>query len=248
MTARSLMKTGSSGLVITISQAVRNPNIRSLAVNAGWNLTSPFTVIVDSGVDVADLRLYSQDFPHDVVTLINYGRIGGLGGLTAGGNANAGLSVSARVAVYNYGEIFGEGGRGGQGSTASCYYYQVSAANALTSSGTAYGGGQGFNRTAPLTGKTIPIANATDSEIPSWAYYTGALWPGTTAAQCIGGIGGRGGLIGQSGQAGSSDVSYAGTYVSPSSTPAGPGGICRAVTGNSFITWGNLGLIKGELV
>jgi hypothetical protein len=183
--------------------------------------------------------------PHDVLTIVNRGRLGGYVGV-GNDNQQYGLLAQARIKVLNLGEIFGAGGAGGGGSTASCYYWYVTPENYIASSGGVNGSGQGFSRTGVLTGLTIPISPKTAGRAGDVVTYSGATGGGAPA-WCRGGTSGNGADIGQTGTAGSTDAAYGGTYVSPNTSQAFPGQVCKAVSGNSQITWLAQGTITGAL-
>lgn len=250
MSARMLMTAGPQGLVVRITQAMRDPQVRTLAVAAGWDGVKPFTIEIAEGVDVAALRILSSaggwDVPDDVLTIVNRGRLGGLAGTGFNDATRYGLRTQRRIKVINLGQIFGAGGDGGQGSLASCYYWYVNPVNYIQSSSGDPGRGQGFNRSSALSGPTIPITPKTTGQQGAVVTYSGAVGGGA-AAWCRGGTSGNGGDIGQAGTAGSTDVGYGGTYVSPNTSQAFAGFPCAAVQGNSLITWIAQGNITGAL-
>lgn len=118
----------------TIASNQIDANLRTLAVNAGWNGTIPVQATINSGVwisgsvaanSTAALTI-NGSFPNGV-TLINNGTIAGRGGnggagATYGGSVGAGaagglaLTASVGVTIQNNGTIAGGGGGGGGGS------------------------------------------------------------------------------------------------------------------------------------
>ena len=123
----------------TISSSVSNANLRTLAVNAGWNQSSKVVATINTGVYVyanatnqVGLTI-DGSFPGGV-ELVNNGYILGQGGnggggggtwdagsscgLGSGGSGGAGgkaLHVATGVTIYNNGTIGGGGGGGGGG-------------------------------------------------------------------------------------------------------------------------------------
>jgi hypothetical protein len=114
----------------TISSHIDQANLRTLAVNAGWNQSSPVTATVASGI-----YIYSTDintaaltingsFPGGV-TLINNGYIMGKGGngatststayngVSNGQNGGHGISLGVSCTIFNNSYIAGGGGGGG---------------------------------------------------------------------------------------------------------------------------------------
>jgi len=121
----------------TIATNQTNANLRTLAVNAGWNQSSKVVATINSGVVVSSNSTgtpgltINGSFPGGV-DLINGGTITGMGGAggaggrwtpgdespgqTAGQNGFSGgtaLSVSVAVTLTNNGTIAGGGGGGG---------------------------------------------------------------------------------------------------------------------------------------
>lgn len=246
MSARMLMTTGGGELVVRISTPVRNPDVRDLAIAAGWDGAAKFTLEIMAGVDVAALTI-GANLPHDVITVINRGRLGGMR------QANLdvlkyGISTVRRLRVLNLGTIFGRGGYGGYGAGASCYYYSAALANLISAAGGIGGAGQGFSDSAAFVGLTIPIAQAYSGTNGGFTQYAGGIIGGTTAAWCSGGPGGDGGLIGATGLVGKTNTQFGGTYVSPETGIPQPGSASVAVAGDGLITWIELGIIQGTRV
>jgi hypothetical protein len=134
----------------TISSNQTNANLRTLAVNAGWNQSSRVVATINSGVTISSnstgtpALTINGSFPNGV-ELTNGGLIAGMGGAGgAGRRGNTGLagaagglalSVSVGVTLRNNGTIAGGGGGGGAGGGA-----QYDSGNSLQSGG---GGGGG---------------------------------------------------------------------------------------------------------
>ena len=143
-------------------------DLRTQAVNAGWNSTSPLEWTIPSGTyywsdDTSTAGLIvSGSFPNGV-TIINYGKIigrGGDGGSGEGGNGTAGgpaLSISSSsVTIQNKsgGYIAGGGGGGGaQGDPTDT--------DDVPGGGGAGGGssGSGYNTTAYVGGAVGQVGN-----------------------------------------------------------------------------------------
>lgn len=221
------------GVFVNITASVRAPDVRALAIAAGWDGLAPITLVINAGVDVASLSIPAT-IPHDCLTILNYGRIGGVV------NSGVGLTTVVRISINNQGTIFGGGGRGGYGGSA---YYRWTSSDALvTSAGGVYGDGAGFSSSG-----TVAMVAATSGSAGTQKTYAGDMIGGQTAAWCKGGTGGAGGAIGIGGGNG-----IAGTYLQGSAYAAGQNNdwgsgtaAGNAVTGNSLITWVNLGTITG---
>ena len=128
----------------TISSNQTNANLRTLAVNAGWNQSTKVVATIGSGIYCSSNSTgtpgltINGSFPGGV-ELINNGFIigrGGTGGTggsrtpggglipgSAGAAGGLALSVSTAVTINNAGTIGGGGGGGGGGGTAGPEYF-----------------------------------------------------------------------------------------------------------------------------
>lgn len=228
---------------MTISGVQNKPNLRSLAISGGWNEHDALLITADSSF-VASSDTTSQpaltingSFPAGVI-FINYGKIVGMGG--AGGDTiknglpgGPALSVASNVTLYNYGTIAGGGGGGGAGVFWSWNGLNRSTpgSGGASASVAAIGGGGGpsvggypsqYNATTNLYSTPGPSNN--------WGYGGRASSPG--------GAGGQWGFSGDAGGTVDGNYNYSGY--------AG-GAAGAAVTGNSFISWGYLGLRYGPI-
>jgi hypothetical protein len=237
----------SNQFAFAISSNQTNANLRTLAVNAGWNQSSKVVATINSGIYVSSNTTgtpgltVNGSFPGGV-ELVNNGFIvgmggyGGTGGIVAttapGASAQGGglaLSVAIAVTLTNNGTIAGGGGGGGGSAT---YVYSYSEGKYTY---TAYycGGGGGGGR----SGQTNSAGGAGGSQSP---YGTGQSgFPGTSSASGSGGYssagagsptGGSGGNWGTGGNLGYYSSLY--TYQRGS---AGAGG--GAISGNANITY-----------
>ncbi len=116
-----------------------NADLRTLAINAGWNQSSALVATINGGVYISAsstgvYALYIQGSFPGGLTVYNYGAIVGCGGNGgagandygsraggAGGGATGGpaLYVASGTTFYNYGTIAGGGGGGGGGGSGS---------------------------------------------------------------------------------------------------------------------------------
>jgi hypothetical protein len=130
----------SNQFAFTISANQTNANLRTLAVNAGWNQSSKVVATIGSGVYISSNTTGTPGLTIDGsfpggVDLINSGFIIGMGGAggngagvssntstqypgTAGAGGGLALSVSSAVSITNNGTIGGGGGGGGGGQGA----------------------------------------------------------------------------------------------------------------------------------
>lgn len=242
----------------TISSNQTNANLRTLAVNAGWNQSSKVVATIGSGVYISSnstgtaALTVNGSFPGGV-ELINTGLIIGMGG--AGGNApnvnngsltssatNGGagglaLSVSVAISINNgSGTIGGGGGGGGAGETTAlnnCAWEN-------------YGGGGGGGGRSSNAANSAGGSGGVASGGAFNASGTGG-GAGTVSGAGGGGTGGgfpsfkagngsSGGGWGSSGTNGSArNTPGWGNATGATATSGGSGG--GAVSGNSNITW-----------
>jgi hypothetical protein len=221
----------------SIASNQTNANLRTLAVNAGWNQTSKVIATINSGIYCSangtgtPALTVNGSFPNGI-ELVNNGFIIGMGGnggagafWASTGSPGAGgglaLSVSVGASIRNNGTIGGGGGGGGGGGSA-----------VYTDKGidtTARGGGGGGGRSSAAANSSGGAGfNAGGAGTVSSA---GSGGNGQTGL-ANGGRGGNGGDWGASGAAGASGV---GANGSRAGGAGGGGG--AAVSGNGNITW-----------
>jgi hypothetical protein len=238
----------------TISSNQTNANLRTLAVNAGWNQSVKVVATIGSGIYISSnstatpALTVNGSFPGGV-ELINNGFIvarGGAGGRgsgrnsvsvnaagTAGSAGGLALSVSSAITINNAGTIGGGGGGGGGGQGRSGAGYMLG------------GGGGGGGRSSQTNSTAGDGGNAVSEHLINKAGLDGAAGTASaagaggsgrtagddypTAASGDGGNGGNWGAVGQSGSSGSGGTSTGGPY-----SGGGAGG---AITGNSNITY-----------
>lgn len=225
-----------NNFALTISTNQTNANLRTLAVNAGWNQTTEVIATINSGVYVSSNSTGTPALTVDGafpggVQLINNGFIIGMGGAggkgapaaAPGSGGGTALSVSVALTVTNNSTIGGGGGGGGGGSS------QRASKFPLRTRGGGGGGG----------GRTGAAANSAGGAFGSGSPPGQVGSPGTVSAAGAGGAGadgiaGAGGPGGGWGAAGTSGVTGGTPIVNPAA-PGGAGG--SAVVGNSNITW-----------
>lgn len=210
------------GSYITIAATARSPDIVALARSRGWNGSGPIICTISPGVDVASLNI--SGIPHDCLTIINRGRIGGV--------LNSGTAIFTRVRIRidnTGGTVFGGGGLGGGGGT---YLIQNPNASSYRAQGGTGSGGNG----AGFTGSgVVTMVNAQSGSSGSSQQLAGPSTGGLGTS--YGGRGGNGGSIGQAGSIGA-DGSASGNYTliqvyQPSAGQAAG----YYVDGASFVTW-----------
>lgn len=207
-------------LNLAVSADTTNYNMKTAAINAGWNQVAPLrlTVTVNSGVKIGSTTTaaYAFDtgngFPVGTeINLVNNGKIYGKGGNggaigTPGGAGGPALIARLTLTLTNNDTIGGGGGGGGGGS------YGVG------------GGGQG------ITGGS-GFQSGTDTA------------PGSGQAFAIG-RGGSGGSLGSSGSIGGTDEQQAPQNVPYGQNGGAPG---NAIQGNSNIAWITTGTRLGPI-
>lgn len=249
----------------TISSNQTNADLRTLAINAGWNQSSQLIATINSGVFVYSTSTgtpaltVSGSFPNGV-SLTNNGTIQGQGGnggaaaiyngpdayvtyppsltpAVAGGGGGLALSVSSAITITNNGRIAGGGGGGGGGSATRAYDGKSSYFGAGGGGG---GGGLGGN------GGSGGVKGYVNAGVGGAGTQTSAGGGGArgvcTFNSPSGGAGGAGGSYGASGSAGVNGLNF-GAYAGGASGGSGGG----AVSGNSNITWVATGTRNGSI-
>ena len=238
----------------TISSNQTNANLRTLAVNAGWNQSSKVIATIGSGVYISSNSTgtpgltVNGSFPGGV-DLINNGFIIGMGGAggagsnagsngVAGGGGGLALSVSVAVTVTNNGTIGGGGGGGGGGGA-----WQSAPIPPFFISTYGGGGGGGGGRTGATNssggaggagGAGVAAGNAGGAGTSGGGGAGGTPNSATPSA----GAGGAGGGWGSAGAGGTTSNFFS----------AGGGGAAgAAISGNSNITYVATGTRLGAI-
>lgn len=220
------------GFVISSNQT--NANLRTLAIAAGWNQTTPVIAVINSGVYISSnsaatpALTINGSFPNGV-WLVNNGIIVGMAGNganggvagafgnTVGGTGGTALSVSvAATTVRNNGTIAGGGGGGGRGQALTQSGMYLDANKNPVYFTEYYGGGGGGGGRSSLAANSTGGTAGDEPLGPSFLSIAGSA--GTSSAA---GAGGRG------------------------SRPSGLGGTELPGTGGSGGDWGASGVIGG---
>jgi hypothetical protein len=219
----------------TISSNQTNANLRTLAVNAGWNQSTKVKATIGSGVEISSTSTgtpaltVNGSFPGGV-ELINSGIIvgrggnGGRGGWDVGfndpnglngGAGGTALAVSVALSLNNANIISGGGGGGGGGSLGD--------ADAGQNGGGGGGGGGGFGAAGAGGRGDVNGQN------------------GVAGGQLTGGAGGqagnRAGVPRANGGGGGTNAASGVTATGGSFTNGTGGAGGNAITGNSNITY-----------
>jgi hypothetical protein len=249
----------------TISSNQTNANLRTLAVNAGWNESVKVVATIGSGIYCSSDSTgtpgltVNGSFPGGV-ELINNGFIigrggaGGTGGVSgSGGTVAAGsagsagglaLSVSSAISINNAGTIGGGGGGGGGGGAGRGDGYNATA----LSTGSGGGGGRsgqtnstGGARGTSVLGNssfvavTLGVVGSAGTAAAAAAQTARPSTANKPPATAQGGFGGAGGNWGSSGSAGGTSSA---NVDDPTTRAGGAGGAAGgAITGNSNITY-----------
>jgi hypothetical protein len=249
-----------SAFQFTIASNQIDANLRTLAINAGWNGTQPVQATINSGVwisgsvqanSTAALTI-NGSFPNGV-TLINNGTIAGRGGNGGGGQYPFGagtagglaLGVSVGVTIQNNGTIAGGGGGGsGGGYGATTVYTSCRMGDDSSGGATAGGGGGGGGRSNVSFNSSGGAAGTGGSGIGCFSYiYPSAGGAGTSAGF---GVGGVGGYISCTCPASGTSTGSSGGNGGDWGTASG-GGAGSAVSGNANITWTAFGTRLGPI-
>lgn len=233
----------------TISSNQTNANLRTLAVNAGWNGTVKVVATIASGVYISSNNTgtpaltVNGSFPGGV-ELINQGFIIGMGGNGNGRNIFAmgyiglpgdpgggALSVSSAISINNTGTIGGGGGGGGNGGSSfvereEAGYFNGGGGGGRSSAAANSLGGVSVNNQGNGGAGTVSAAGAGG---------LGVVYNFPIGPRPDGGAGGNWGSTGVNGTSG--NYSAAG--------PGGAGGY--AVSGNANITYIATGTRLGSI-
>jgi len=249
----------------TISSNQTNANLRTLAINAGWNQSSKVAATIGPGVYISSnstgtpALTVNGSFPGGV-ELVNNGYIVGMGGNggagasrygygdgSAGASGGLALSVSVAITINNASGVIGGGGGGGGGGGWSSIYYGKN--NARAASGSGGGGGRSSaaaNSSGGAGGAPYPISggmsDAGNAGGTGTVSAAGGGGSGAGSTDARGGVGGSGGGWGAAGSAGGSGT---GLDRNGPGFSAGAGG--GAVAGNASITWISTGTRYGGI-
>ena len=243
----------------TISSNQTNANLRTLAVNAGWNQSSKVVATIGSGVYISSNSTGTPGLTVDGsfpggVDLINDGFIIGMGGAggagsDAGGDGVAGaggglaLSVSVAVTVTNNGTI-GGGGGGGGGGNAVIYIDSFLFIFDFYGGGGGGGGRTGATNSSGGAGGVPTSGNLRINGSAGGAGTSGgggAGGAGGSGPSGTAGAGGAGATWGSAGATGGSATGFA------AFSPGAGGAAGAAITGNSNITYIATGTRLGSI-
>jgi len=253
---------GAASFLFTIASNQTNANLRTLAVSAGWNQSSPVFATISGGVIISSnstgtpALTVNGSFPGGV-TLTNNGVIvgmGGAGGLapnqniaagSAGGAGGTALSVSVALTLANNGTMAGGGGGGGGGQSGAldiCGPLWESgggggggrSSNAANSAG---GGGAGFG----AGGARLASSGGAGTYSSAGTGGLGAAWNSNNQ----GGTGGNGGNWGTAGSTGSTYGPVGSVYGTVGPYSGGGAGSCTS--GGVNITYTATGTRNGPL-
>ena len=238
-----------------ISANQTNANLRTLAVNAGWNQSSKVVATINGGIYISSngtgtpALTVDGSFPGGVELINNGfiigmggnggagGRGSGLGGNFQSGSAGSGgglaLSVSVGISINNAGTIGGGGGGGGGG----CPWAFYSGKQTEYMGGGGGGGGRSSNAantSGGAGGFGFPSGAAGGTGTVSSAGGGGA--GGNFGGGNFAGPGGSGGGWGSGGSGGSFGTGQAGGSIA-GRVPGGASSGGGAVSGNGNITW-----------
>lgn len=244
----------SNQFAFTISSNQTNANLRTLAVNAGWNQSTKVVATISGGVYISSnstgtpALTVNGSFPGGV-ELINNGFIIGMGGnggrgadnyygntsATAGSSGGLALSVSSAISINNGSGTIGGGGGGGGGGAS-----YLGGGGDYPPSGSGGGGGGGRSSAAANSSGGSRGTTAFNSSSPPADGSAGTVSSAGGGGQggnhgsgsTRGGTGGTGGGWGSAGAGGGNSINI-GNYRSP----GGGGSAGGAVSGNGNITW-----------
>lgn len=241
----------------TISSNQTNANLRTLAVNAGWNGTSKVVATINGGVFVYSTSTgtpaltINGSFPNGVQlnnngTIQGMGGGGGIGGTTAGnipgaagGGGGLALSVSVGVSINNAGRIAGGGGGGGGAGMVLRFYGK---GQAIPLPGSGGGGGLGGGAGGAARTYTYYTSNAGQAGTLTSAGNGGAAKIDSVSSGQFNLAGANGGSYGSAGGTGPSG---SGGQTAMNGGAGGAAGGC--ITGNGNISWIAFGTRNGGI-
>lgn len=254
----------SSQFAFSITSTQTNANLRTLAVNAGWDQSTAVVATINSGVRMTSNTVGTPGLTINGawpggIELVNNGTIVGRGGNGGAGgrggtgpatifdatNGSAGsagglaLTISVPVSIRNNGTIAGGGGGGGGAGG-----YGAPAGTPKDPRWNKYGGGGGGG------GRSSSTNSSGGAGGPSSFVSGSAGGTGTFSAAGGGGNGGagsnqRGGVGGGWGSSGSPGLRY---FNLPTAKPGGGGGGAGpATSGQANVTWLATGTRLGPL-
>lgn len=235
----------------TVASNQANFDLRTAAINAGWNGSRYLVVTINSGVNIYSTTagsaglILSGSFAKGL-TIINNGSIWGCGGNGAygsGGDGAAGgdaISTTSAFTLNNQGYVLGGGGGGGAGLTTTNVAGNSYNAGGGGGGGAGYVGGAGGGNYVSTVGP-VYINNGSGSGSTSGGGAGGILATGGAPSLLARGDGGAGGSFGAAGGTGSS--SQVGSVPKNHyNYGGGAGGYAIRTNGNSVnITAGNNG-------
>lgn len=248
----------------TIKSNSSNVNVRTAAVNAGWDEVSKLAVVVNSGIYVygSSTSGYAMTISgtfKNGVTLTNNGYIVGRGGAggkggnalnssgvtadgVAGGAGGTAINLASDCTIVNNGTIAGGGGGGGggaahRGSVTITVASTGERKTVYSSTGGSGGGGGRVNGTAGAAGTgSDRNGNAGAAGSLTAAGDGGEGRSYDSNADSYGGKGGNGGAWGAAGGAGQK-----GGATHNSGTAGAGGAKGKYIAGNSHATWSKTG-------
>ncbi len=254
----------------TIASNQTNANLRTLAVNAGWNQSTKVVATVASGVYISSngtgtpALTVNGSFPGGVELtnngfIVGMGGAGGKGGGVSGNSIVAGaagsggglaLSVSSAVSITNNGTVAGGGGGGGGGIGGQNYTPSKIGDTSYNIGGGGGGGGRSSaaaNSGGGAGGTASGALSGNSAGSTGGAGTSGGAGGGGAAgaiAGAYGSAGGAGGGWGAGGATGSSSSNALNRYISGPYSGGSAGG---AVSGNGNITWVATGTRLGSI-
>ena len=228
----------SNAFTLTLNSFIQAPDIRQLAINAGWNQTVRLVVNINANMAIISFPA-GTSFPNGIVLNIAPGvLVGGLSNTFSGFPFTYGIQTRVPITINNLGTIAGSGGSGKQGQ--SVRGRQMTTTDYIQSSSESPEG-QGYNGIG-----TVQPAGARYN--PPVVYYTGDLIGGTTIAWVQAGSGYPGGNWGQAGSNGADNYNWGGSIDNIEVFGGANAGLAGMyIDGISYVTWQNQGTLLGRV-
>jgi len=229
-----------ANFVIDITSNTYNFSTKQALIDKGWDqkLTPIVTINIKEGVIVGSSSTNKPAFTVESlpfsskITINNYGYIVGAGGVGAGvsneaENGGDALQINSNVSIKNVGVISGGGGGGGSIGDFMVVGFQAIHPSAAGSGGAGSlpgaGGSSGTTKVYVVPGKNGTLLSGGSSS-DSGSLYT---------------LGGAGGNLGLNGSSASSLVNF---------DKKSPGNAGYYIVGNSYVSWSNIGDVRGPAI
>ena len=228
----------SNAFTLTLNSFIQAPNIRQLAINAGWNQSVRLVVNINANMAIISFPA-GTSFPNGIVLNIAPGvLVGGLSNTFPGYTLTYGIQTRVPITINNLGTIAGSGGTGKRGQSVRGRQMTT---NDYIQSDSVTPRGQGYNSNG-----TVQPADARFN--PPIVEYTGDVIGGTTRTWVQAGSAYPGGNWGQAGSTGADNYGWGGSIDNIDVSGGLNAGLAGMyIDGISYVTWQNQGTLLGRV-